>query len=715
MPNQKTDNLKNRLKTGVLLAITTVNALNPILTILPAEQLSDKLEDASAKVCQAAKDTAVQAVDSLFFATAEASFTPDIPNGSGTNYVTNEIVQGGTQTVVNGGTTGYIQVTSNGVQDVKNGGSALSTQVNYYGIQYVHSNGLAVNTEVYSRGEQFVDGTGALASNTQIHDGARQLVFEGQAKDTYIYGGVQSISFLGEAQDTQIYDGGLQRVYENGKAMATQVHSGGTQIVDYRGSATNTVVHNGGIQYVNSSGISENTTINNGGLSIFAADSKADGITTNEGILDLSKYNRDDLILTGDVGKVILYELGRPAQKQLTIQSLSGLQTFAISADLANNKADKVSIINADDGTHYIKVLRELSDGSDLGDIKGHSVTVAEIGNTGNVDFQGATSAIDGVNVKAIIEKANNSNSWNLVGYQILGPSKLSVTDIAGADMAYAALLSSRDNLQQRLGELRSNDNHSGVWTRIYGGEYAMNASAMNYSTIQGGYDWSNKQPGGKTVTGFTIEYLNADNSYTAGSGKTNNTLFGVYHAWFGNSGHYYDIVAKTGRLHNEITVYDEETIKGSYDVNNLIVSAEYGYRKNLANGYFITPQVAIQYGQIAAVNYTTDSKTLVRQDAINSWIGSIGLTLGHAKDNHEVHLSANWLHEFSAKSRVATGRTRNAYTLEDDFRGSYIELALGGSIKINRHSMMYLDAARSFGGKISNKWRLQAGYRYGF
>lgn len=708
MPNKKTFSLKNHLKTGVLLAITTVNALNPILTILPVAELGQKIEDTSAKLATA-KESVLQASDSLFFATAEASFTPSVPNGSGTNYVTNEIVQGGTQTVLNGGTTGYIQVNSNGVQDIKNGGSALSTQVNYYGIQYIHSNGLAIGTDVYSGGEQIIDG--GSTADTTLHDGARQLIIDGTAQNTQIYGAIQSIFITGMANNTDIYEGGQQRVLEGGQAVSTQVHSGGIQVVDYSGSVKNTVVNNGGIQYVNSGGSSEAVTINNGGLSILASGAQITGSILNEGILDVSKYNNNNLIITGNVGKVILYELGRPTQKQLTIQSLSGLQTFAISADLANNKADKVSIINAD-GTHYIKVLRELTDGSDLADIKGHSATVAEITN-GNVDFQGATSAIDGVNVKAIIEQDNNK--WNLIGYQIIGPSNLSITDIAGADMAYAALLSSRDNLQQRLAELRNNDNHSGVWARIYGGEYAVNASSMNYSTIQGGYDWTNKQSGGKTATGLTIEYLNADNSYLAGSGKTNNTLFGAYHAWFGNRGHYYDIVAKTGRLHNEITVYGEETIKGSYDVSNMIISAEYGYRKNLANGYFITPQIAIQYGRINAVNYTTDSNTLVRQDAINSWISRIGLTLGHARDNHEVYLSANWLHEFSAKSRVATGRTRNAYTLEDDFRGDYIELALGGSVKINRNSMMYLDAARSFGGNITNKWRLQAGYRYSF
>lgn len=708
MSNKKTFSLKKHLKTGVLLAITTVNTLNHILTILPVAELGQKIEDTGAQFATA-KESALQAVDSLFFATAEAAFTPDVPDGSGTNYITNEIVQGGTQTVLNGGTTGYIQVNSNGVQDIKNGGLAISTQVNYYGIQYVHSNGLAIGTDIYAGGEQIIDG--GSTADTILHDGARQLIIDGTAQNTQIYGAIQSVFITGVANNTDIYEGGQQRVLEGGQAVSTQVHSGGIQVVDYNGSVKDTIVNNGGIQYVNSGGSSEAVTINNGGLSILASGAQIAGTILNEGILDVSKYNNNNLIITGNVGKVILYELGRPTQKQLTIQSLSGLQTFAISADLANNKADKVSIINAD-GTHYIKVLRELTDGSDLAYIKGHSVTVAEITN-GNVDFQGATSAIDGVNVKAIIEQDNNK--WNLIGYQIIGPSNLSITDIAGADMAYAALLSSRDNLQQRLAELRNNDNHSGVWARIYGGEYAVNASSMNYSTIQGGYDWINKQSGGKTATGLTIEYLNADNSYLAGSGKTNNTLFGAYHAWFGNHGHYYDIVAKTGRLHNEITVYGEETIKGSYDVSNMILSAEYGYRKILANGYFITPQIAIQYGRINAVNYTTDSNTLVRQEAINSWISRVGLTLGHARDNHEVYLSANWLHEFSAKSRVATGRTRNAYTLEDDFRGDYIELALGGSVKINRNSMMYLDAARSFGGNITNKWRLQAGYRYSF
>lgn len=646
--------------------------------------------------------------NALWLNKAEA-FTPNVPNGS-IDTVSDEIVVDGDQYVDAGGRTINIIVgklgrqilrndgiaigtviSDSGLQDIYSGGLATGTVINDLGVQYVNSGGQAEGTLIYSGGQQSIAANG-LATNAKIYDGGRQLIYTN-----------------GLAENTQIYLGGEQEIRQNGKSVGTVIMNRGLQLIRDEGLAEQTTVDTGGIQYVYQGGISKDTIINSGGLSIFYTGSIAAGTTQNNGILDLSRYDGATMNISGMGGTVFVYDVLSTTQRELKLQSLSGEQTFIISADLANNQADKISIAGAD-GTHYIKVLREALDGSELESITGKSATVVQTG-SGSATFAGVVSSIDGVKIMPIITQ--DANNWNLVGYKTVGPSNLTLTDIAGANIAYAAVLSGRDSLKQRLGELRDNPHSYGVWGRIYGGEYALDSSTMKYTTVQGGWDVMRKTSSGRIVSGVLLEHLNSNNSYAIGSGKTTNTLFGVYHAWFGERGHYYDFVFKTGRLYNELTVADEDPIKGDYSINNSTISAEYGYRHQLGSGYYITPQLALNFSWLSGVEYTTNSGTLVREDAVNSIIGKVGATIGRKVNNAELYLSANLLHEFSAKTRVATGKSRMAYTLEQDFQGSTVELSLGGSVNIGKRSLLYLDSSRSFGGKVVNKWTVQAGYRY--
>ena len=617
---------------------------------------------------------------------------------------------GGVQNIYNGGTAINVTIGSLGKQVIYRDGQAIDNIVEDHGLQDIYAGGVAIGTLVRNEGIQFVN-SGGLAINTTVDiDGRQSIADGGRAENTQIYdAGIQVIYSGGVADSTQIHEGGVQEVFSGGRAVNAQVHERGLQIVRSGGRVEQTSVDSGGIQYVYDGGVAHDTTINGGGLSIIYTGAEATGVTHNEGILDLSRYSGNQINISGMGGKIFVYDTLTNTPRQMTLKSLEGVQTFVISADLANSMADKTVITDTTAGTHYIKVIKEATDGSDLVHISGQSAVVIQTSG-GSASFEGMESSIDGVKLKPII--VQDANNWNLTGYQMVGPSNLTLTDSAGADIAYAAILSGHNSLRPRLAELRSKSNQQGVWARVYSGEYGMDGNSMNYTTIQGGWDYARKTGKGRVANGIMIEHLSANNNYALGSGKTKNTLFGIYHTWMGDSGHYYDFSIKRGRLYNELTVADEAPINGNYKTWNTTISSEYGYKHQLSKGYYLMPNIGLSYSRVNAAEYTTDSGTLVKQAAINSTLARAGINIGRKLQHAEYYLGLNFLHEFSAKTKVATGKTRTAYTLEHDWRGSSLELSLGGNINLGESSLLYVETTRGFGGKITNKWNIQAGYR---
>ena len=315
----------------------------------------------------------------------------------------------------------------------------------------------------------------------------------------------------------------------------------------------------------------------------------------------------------------------------------------------------------------------------------------------------------------------------------IYGSSETAMMRGAKSAMASTALLwrSENSDMLQRMGDVRLDNEESGLWARYYGGKNSFDAKNTKYSTsfnaYQLGYD---KQLDNNMLFGAAVSYNKGKNTYEMGGhGDGKAVSLSVYGSWNSDKGHYADVIVKGGKLDNDYTVYNDmgHKLEGDYDTWGLSLSAEYGRRMQMQNGFYIDPSVQFTVGRVAGADYSAasdflDSKGLkkdmyVSQDAFTSAIGRIGLGMGKTTDKAMFYTKFALAHEFSGDF-TTTFAAENEPTSSTavDFGGTWFEWQLGGSMKVNDNSYVYATFEKKFGGDTgSNDWRLDAGLRWSF
>ncbi|WP_444349202.1 autotransporter domain-containing protein, partial [Phascolarctobacterium succinatutens] len=315
----------------------------------------------------------------------------------------------------------------------------------------------------------------------------------------------------------------------------------------------------------------------------------------------------------------------------------------------------------------------------------------------------------------------------------IYGSSETAMMRGAKSAMASTALLwrSENSDMLQRMGDVRLANEESGLWARYYGGKNSFDAKNTKYSTsfnaYQLGYD---KQLDNNMLFGAAVSYNKGKNTYEMGGhGDGKAVSLSVYGSWNSDKGHYADVIVKGGKLDNDYTVYNDmgHKLEGDYDTWGLSLSAEYGRRMQMQNGFYIDPSVQFTVGRVAGADYSAasdflDSKGLkkdmyVSQDAFTSAIGRIGLGIGKTTDKSMFYTKFALAHEFSGDF-TTTFAAENEPTSSTavDFGGTWFEWQLGGSMKVNDNSYVYATFEKKFGGDTgSNDWRLDAGLRWSF
>lgn len=285
-------------------------------------------------------------------------------------------------------------------------------------------------------------------------------------------------------------------------------------------------------------------------------------------------------------------------------------------------------------------------------------------------------------------------------------------------------------DMEQRLGDLHESKDTSGVWANVYGGESKMDRDhaqyKTSYHTYQAGYD---KVLGSGWRAGIGISYSDGSGKYAlGGEGDLKNTLFSIYGTRISDDGSYLDIVAKGGKVKNDYTVYNESGhhVKGNYDTNGYGFSVEYGKRMKQDSGLYIEPQVQLAWGRLNGSDYTTmsdmvdangASRTMrIRQDGFDSLIGRIGVGAGKVyASGSNLYVKASLLHEFQGDFKSSFNAEQEKET-DMDLGGSWMNLQVGGSVKLANNSYFYGTYSRSFGNNdAADDWNINVGVRYTF
>lgn len=275
----------------------------------------------------------------------------------------------------------------------------------------------------------------------------------------------------------------------------------------------------------------------------------------------------------------------------------------------------------------------------------------------------------------------------------------------------------------QRMGELRNNgDSEQGAWLRVHGSKIGRDGSfgfENKYTSYQLGYDVAAiRSDDLMRYQGVALGYTDGSSSYTNGSGDNDSKSISVYSTDIYDSGHYLDLVLKLSRMDNDFKVYDTNGRKITGDFNNtgISLSAEYGRKNNLENGWYVEPQAQITLGYMDGEDYTSSNGIKVDQSSIKSVVGRLGFNIGRETgDKGVIYAKANLLHEFGGGYDVNMYDAHDRLDYDDDFDDTWFEYGIGAAFMTSKNSHVYFDVERSSGSDFYKDWQWNAGMRWTF
>ena len=643
----------------------------------------------------------------------------DISGGVGMVSIMNHSL--GQQNVIGG--TGTMSIMLDGLQQVYNSGTAtVDTMIG--GTQILMS-GIGTVIDM-SGGTQTINDLG-IGTVSALSGGTQIISSGGTAANTTIMGGTQIVNSLGVVSST-VLSAGVQQVYYGSK-LSDITFAGGTQVV-MGGATVSDMKVAAGVQQVKTGGTSLDTTIN-GGVMQLASGGSVSGLTISYGSLELESIVGGSFTIGGTMtvggGSVNMTDssvtrAGAPTYESLSINKLIGNgTTFIMDTDLAGEtNSDKISITDADYGTHYVQI-------KDLSSLNGSTVTGAHqqlliTDTSGKLTFEGKEFNAGGLwDVDPTLAKGDtlglSANDWYLTKIAKTVNNDTAVL-LDAADNSYALWRNTNDSLRSRLGALASGSAQAdGIWARTQAGRFGGAGYEGRYNMYQLGYD---KADNAKSIYGMAVDYGDGTGSYTDGSGKNKLKTFNLYSVWIGDNGAYTNVTARAGNFSTDLESYGDYPDKASYKQHAYSVSVEYGKRFDLERGLYIEPNAQFTLGRLGSIDYTTDRGVNGRIDGMNSALGRIGFVMGQKIENgSDIYLKADLLHEFAGERDLQLtsdlGGTHDVLTKHNDYGDTWFELGLGGNVRISKTGDFYGEVTRGFGGDINKKWSVNAGLRFTF
>lgn len=415
----------------------------------------------------------------------------------------------------------------------------------------------------------------------------------------------------------------------------------------------------------------------------------------------------------------------------LTVDNLSGENgVIKMDIDASQNSlnSDKLYVTDTLTGTQYID-LYEVNGYTPVGE-EGVGTVLATVNN-----HNGSFAAVDGEGTlywkryeldhqDTADTSGNYTKDWYLKQVtNIDQPTTSTDTILAANALNYHTWRTENDKLLQRMGELRHNGEEAqGAWFRLRGTKIGRDGKfdfANKYTSYELGYDTITKNTDDKIrYQGAAVSYVDGDSSYNRGSGDNSSKAISFYNTEIGSKGHYLDVVFKVSNLDNDFKVYDTKNnkITGDFSNTGVSLSAEYGRKNSLHNGWYIEPQAQFTLGYLGGDSYTASNGIEVSQSGIKSAVGRIGFNIGKEVGSKGiVYAKANLLHEFGGGYDVTMYDGRDGVKVGDTFNDTWFEYGVGAAFAAGKNSHVYLDVERSSGSDFTKDWQWNIGARWTF
>nr|EKU5843953.1 autotransporter outer membrane beta-barrel domain-containing protein [Morganella morganii] len=709
------------------------------------------------------------------------------------------VLDGGTlkDSVLNGGTV-YVSntgkaddpgqsenntVNSGGKLFIYLGGESTGTQVNDGGYEYVQQDGKSLNTVVNNGGTQMLR-SGGFADSTIINDGGlQQLHNSGFADNTLVNTGARQYVVDNSKATNTTVDGGQQYIFSQdtaataGIAEFNRIKNGGAQIIRGGGQAINNGLYDTSVQSIYSGSSATDTTLNDSAKSWLAAGAQLLGVTTvnqqsqvqlTAGAEDrlaadagayaenviLSGPDSSLLVITGDTGNaafagslsgqghVRFVAPVNAGYSHLTIDDLSGSQTFHMNTAIAEQQGDYLTIRNGS-GNHALNIQDSGAEITRPDESRLDLIT----DESSNAQF--SLSALNGTNINAVDggtymyslyqRDEQDGKIWYLAAQKdepgepekpvppVVPDDKTTPSTDAVLSMAAAPQLifnHELDNLRFRRGELRDNQGDAGVWVRLTGDRTRAGTGHTHFKLNQAGFelgaDKSVPLENGKLWLGVFTGYNDVKLKHQRGGESSIDSITaGGYATWLSDNGWYIDGVLKYNHFNNELRAVstNRSSIRGDYSQNAYGASAEAGYSFDLPEAFWAEPYARLSYMRADSKSVHLNNNMQAKFDAQQSLQSELGLHAG--KDftlNNQViitpYATLAWQHEFISNNDVTINQ-RN--TFDTDFSGDSLKAGGGLTVRFTPQIQAYAEIDYRKGDKTESPVHGNIGVRYNF
>lgn len=435
--------------------------------------------------------------------------------------------------------------------------------------------------------------------------------------------------------------------------------------------------------------------------------------------------------LTMNNGAVVDMRADKNGYSKLEVQKLVGTGSiFKQDIDVRSMESDKIFVNDDFSGSQILDIYQKDNYVPAEDSNEGHGLLLASTNGDGVFTAKDREGTLfythyDLANKQS--DTAGYTTDWYLDKISNLDPGDKPTTSVdtilAANALNYHTWRTENDKLLQRMGELRHNgDEQTGAWFRTHGSKIGRSGKfgfENKYTAYELGYDELTKNTAEvKRYQGAALSYTDGSSGYSSGSGDNSNKAISFYTTEIGSKGHYLDVVFKISNMDNDFAVYDTKSNKITGDFNNtgVSLSAEYGRKNTLQNGWYIEPQAQFTLGYLGGDNYTTNNGIEVRQSGIQSAVGRLGFNIGKEVSSAGiVYAKANLLHEFGGGYDVSMRDSSGAVTVSDIFNGTWFEYGIGAALKTGSSSHLYFDVERSAGSDFKKDWQWNIGARWTF
>ena len=295
------------------------------------------------------------------------------------------------------------------------------------------------------------------------------------------------------------------------------------------------------------------------------------------------------------------------------------------------------------------------------------------------------------------------------------------MTDMANTVYASNVYL---DTLNKRMGEARYvNGEDYGVWARVRHDSFNLDRTETMKTMAQVGLTQKNEFANGDWFVGAAFDYQSTDSNYDRMNADSEQKRYGLWFTatYLADSGSYADFVFKYAHLETDNTFKDllgfNKDLSADYDNESISLSAEFGHKFMNDAGWFIEPQIQVQYTYITDTDYSTAAGTDVSIDNIDSLIGRLGFRAGRSLNDTPLtfYLRADVMHEFLGDVDLTFSELGNTMTQSESNDDTYGSVGLGFSVMSTDNMKLFVEADTLFGGDYDDSYSISMGGKYQF